>query len=79
MLLVHAYLLSLSGFVSQRLTSARQRAHTGQGLVEYALIIGLVAVAAIFVLGVMSGKIHDAFTAISGALDGVPAAATPAP
>ena len=72
MLLAQAYLISFTGFVAQRLTSARQRAHTGQGLVEYALIIGLIAVAAIVVLGVMSGKIGSAFGAISNSLNGIP-------
>lgn len=72
MLLVHAYIISLSGVVADRLASSRQRAHTGQGLVEYALIIGLVAVAAIVVLGVMSGRIGAAFGAISTSLNGIP-------
>jgi Flp pilus assembly pilin Flp len=78
MLLAHAYLISLSSFVVDRLASSRQRAHTGQGLVEYALIIGLVAVAAIIVLGVMSGRIGAAFGAISSSLNGIPNV-TPAP
>jgi Flp pilus assembly pilin Flp len=72
MLLAHAYLLSLSGFVTNRLASARQRAHTGQGLVEYALIVGFIAVGAIVVLGVMSGKVSDIFSSINAALPATP-------
>jgi Flp pilus assembly pilin Flp len=72
------WLSVLASTVSDRLASARTRAHTGQGLVEYALIIGLVAVAAIIVLGAMSGQIQNAFSAISNSLNGVPGV-TPAP
>ena len=36
----------------------------GQALVEYALIISLIAVAAILALGFLSGKINDLFTSI---------------
>jgi len=42
---------------------------SGQGMVEYALIIGLVAVVLIVALGVMSGSIGDIFERISGKLD----------
>jgi pilus assembly protein Flp/PilA len=40
----------------------------GQGMVEYALIIGLVSVVAIVILGSMGGKITDKFQAIVTAL-----------
>jgi pilus assembly protein Flp/PilA len=40
----------------------------GQGMVEYALIIGLVSVVALIVLGSMGGKIVDKFNAIVTAL-----------
>ncbi len=72
MLLVHAYLLSFTGLVADRLASSRQRAHTGQGLVEYALIVGFIAVGAIVVLGVMSGKIAQIFGSINAALPATP-------
>jgi len=52
----------------QRLFRSRQ----GQGMVEYGLIIGLVAVAVIVVLGAMSGQIEAMFEAIVTALQGVP-------
>ena len=41
----------------------------GQGMVEYGLIIGLVAVAAIGVLMLMSDSISDLFTKVKDTLD----------
>jgi pilus assembly protein Flp/PilA len=49
------------------LTRARQR---GQGLVEYALILVLVAIVVIGVLITMGNKIQDAFQDIVGGLGG---------
>lgn len=43
----------------------------GQGLVEYALIIGLIAIAAITILGILSGGITNIFTEISNKLSGI--------
>ena len=40
----------------------------GQALVEYALIISLIAVAAILALGFLSGKINGIFTSIGNQL-----------
>jgi pilus assembly protein Flp/PilA len=37
----------------------------GQALVEYALILSLIAVAAVVILGVLGGKISGIFTTIS--------------
>jgi pilus assembly protein Flp/PilA len=42
----------------------------GQGLVEYALIIVLVAIAAIAALGLLSGGINHVFSSISSTLNG---------
>ncbi|MDO8685390.1 MAG: Flp family type IVb pilin [Clostridiales bacterium] len=42
----------------------------GPGMVEYSLIIGLVAVAVVTVLGLMSGRIQAMFTSIVTALGG---------
>jgi len=47
---------------------------SGQGMVEYGLILALVAVAVIAVLGTMGGKISDKFQAIVDKLDGKAAA-----
>jgi Flp pilus assembly pilin Flp len=77
MVFAQAYLTSLVSLVSDRLALARSRAHTGQGLVEYALIIAAVAIAAIVVLGVLSGQINKTFTSISSSLPNL--APTPTP
>jgi pilus assembly protein Flp/PilA len=47
------------------------RRDEGQTLVEYALIVGLVSIAAIVVMITMGGKIGDVFQAISDQLGGV--------
>jgi len=41
---------------------------SGQGMVEYGLILALVAVAVIAILGTMGGKLKDIFQAISNKL-----------
>lgn len=38
---------------------------SGQGMVEYGLILALVAVAVIAILGTMGGKLNEIFDAIS--------------
>jgi pilus assembly protein Flp/PilA len=40
----------------------------GQALVEYALIVSLIAVAAVVILGVLGGKVADIFTSISNGI-----------
>lgn len=40
----------------------------GQGMVEYALILALVAVAAITILGTMGGKIKNIFSQVDATL-----------
>jgi len=47
----------------------------GQGMVEYAMIIGLVAIGVLTLLSLMGTQIGDIFRQITGALD----AAAPAP
>lgn len=44
---------------------------SGQGLAEYGLILGLVAVAAIAVLGTLSGGIDKILSGIGNKLSGV--------
>jgi pilus assembly protein Flp/PilA len=51
------------------------RDESGQGLVEYALIIALVSLAAIVALGFLSGKINDLFSKAGNSLNGVEVAA----
>lgn len=45
----------------------------GQGMVEYALILALIAIAAIAVLPSIGGKIKGIFSNVSSALDQTPA------
>ena len=52
-------------YLRARMELAREE---GQALVEYALIISLIAVAAIFALGFLSGKINGIFTSIGNSL-----------
>ena len=47
---------------------ARLAREEGQALVEYALMISLIAVAAIIALGLLSNGINGIFTTISGKL-----------
>jgi len=42
--------------------SGSVKSETGQTLVEYALIISLIAIAAVLALGFLSGKINDLFS-----------------
>jgi Flp pilus assembly pilin Flp len=44
---------------------ARLERQEGQALVEYALILSLIAVAAVVIRGILGGKIKDIFTTIS--------------
>lgn len=44
---------------------------SGQGMVEYALIIGLVAIVLIVALGWVSGGIEGTFQTIKDTLDGI--------
>jgi len=52
-------------YMRARLGVAREE---GQALVEYALIISLIAVAAILALGFLSGKINGIFSQIGSQL-----------
>jgi pilus assembly protein Flp/PilA len=57
--------------LSERILSGAVRARqSGQGLVEYALILVLVAIVVIGVLTTMGGKIQAAFQDIVGSLGG---------
>ena len=54
-------------------TSATARDERGQGLVEYALIIALVSLAAVLALGFLSGKINTLFSKTGNVLNNVAA------
>jgi len=47
---------------------AKMRNEEGQGLVEYALIIVLVSIAAIVTLGLLGTTVSGVFTTITGSL-----------
>jgi pilus assembly protein Flp/PilA len=44
------------------------RQDRGQTLVEYALIIALISIAAVVIMGTLGGKISDTFNSIVGEL-----------
>lgn len=50
------------------LESLRKHEDEGQGLVEYALIIFLVSIAAVATLGVLGTSVSGIFTTITGSL-----------
>lgn len=50
----------------------------GQGMVEYGLIIGLIAIVVIVALTAMGGKLDDIFQFISGKLGGAVPSSSPA-
>jgi len=54
------------------------RSEKGQGMVEYGLIIGLVAVVLIVALGTLTGGLNGIFSKISGTLT-TATSATPLP
>jgi Flp pilus assembly pilin Flp len=47
-----------------------RRGSEGQGLVEYALIITLVAIVAVVVMMLVAGRITDVFNSIAGSVGG---------
>jgi Flp pilus assembly pilin Flp len=58
--------------------SRRPEGESGQTLVEYALIIALIALAAIVALGFLSGRINSLFSKAGNSLDKVTVASGPA-
>jgi len=57
---------SISALYARFLVTARDQ--KGQGLVEYALILVLIAIAAITIMGSVGTKTNDAFTKVDTAL-----------
>ena len=55
-------------FVAMMIESLRDREDEGQGLVEYALIIALVSIAAVAALGLLAGGITGTFGTVTGSL-----------
>ncbi len=54
----------------QMLVSQMQLRHKGQGLIEYALIVLLIAIVVIVVLGLVGGQVQDVFNQIFVKLGG---------
>ena len=81
MLFAQVYLWCLTDAISTRLTTARRRAQTGQGLVEYGLIIALVAVAVVAVVTLFGSSLGQTFSNILSSLNlpGTGKAPTPVP
>jgi pilus assembly protein Flp/PilA len=53
----------------ERIEALRTRkSEKGQGMVEYALILVLIAVVVIVILGVLGGKVSTTFSTVSSAL-----------
>jgi pilus assembly protein Flp/PilA len=46
---------------------------SGQGMVEYGLIIALIAVVAMGAFGILGGKVRDKMTNVTSEMDKVPA------
>jgi pilus assembly protein Flp/PilA len=59
----------------RRRSSGELHDESGQTLVEYALIIALIALAAVVALGFMSGKLNSLFSKAGNSLNGVQVAA----
>lgn len=54
----------------QRLLSRLVQEDEGQTMIEYALLAGIIAVAAITILATLRGSIVDVFTTVNDALTG---------
>ena len=65
----------LMSYVQSFLQSVEKKDQEGQTLIEYALIILLIAIAILIVLGLVGGQVQTVFQSIIDALSG----ATPAP
>ncbi|NLE24462.1 MAG: Flp family type IVb pilin [Clostridiaceae bacterium] len=51
------------------LVSRMMKSKKGQGMVEYGLIIGLIAIVVIVALGALGGGLNDIFENISGVVE----------
>jgi pilus assembly protein Flp/PilA len=64
-------MLNLTTRVAWHLVELRDRLHRerGQGMVEYGLIIALIAIALVVVLGFVTGGLKTVFNSISSSLN----------
>lgn len=61
--------LVLQGFVKLQMLKASLKDEQGQDLIEYALVVALIAFAAVAGMNAVAGKINGAFTSIGSMLD----------
>ena len=54
---------------------ANTKSERGAAMVEYALLLALIAVIAIAAIGILGGTVNDTFESINSQLDEAPAAA----
>jgi len=59
----------LKAFVKVQMLKAQLKDEQGQDLIEYALVVALIAFAAVAGMGVVATKINAAFTSIGSMLD----------
>ncbi len=74
MILAQAYLYCLTSAIARRLPLTER----GQGLVEYGLIIAVIAAAGIAGLAILGPRLQQTLTNVSSNLPGVKAVCTPA-
>jgi Flp pilus assembly pilin Flp len=55
--------------INMFLIKLQNRKHEGQGMVEYALVLGLVAIGSIVALGTLNTSIGDLLERVAGELD----------
>jgi len=58
--------------LTERYFTLKDDSEAGQGMVEYALILFLISIAAIAVLPLIGVHVTDVFTAVNDALEGTP-------
>ena len=59
----------LKAFVKMQMLKAQLKDEQGQDLIEYALVVALIAFAAVAGMGTVATKINAAFTSIGSMLD----------
>ena len=58
----------LNDLLVRLLSALQDRRQSGQGMVEYALILALVSVVAVATLGLIGGAVNTTFTTVLGSL-----------
>lgn len=63
-----SYVMVHLAVMAEQLKAAIRKAEHGQGMVEYALIIALVSIAALIVLGLLGGQVNSVFDKVRNSL-----------